>query len=173
MSKHTGKGRPGKGSQKKKEAAFNRHAAGHAMPQHPFVGDAEPERAEAEFRKADRMAREGENSVVREMAEQLDEEANRLSPPASFREGVEMLKELRTPEAREELREKARRRLDRMPDEIRARVKQMPQPVQFAVELAERAANLAMKPIQRGVKLVSEVLRVPGALYRILTHHEA
>ena len=143
------------------------------MPQHQFVGDAEPERAEAEFLKAANLAQAEEQTVVREMAETLKEEATSLHTPTSIREGVELLKELRTPEAREELREKARERLEKMPDELREQVRKMPQPVQFAFQVAERTVELLRKPAGKAIKLVSDALRVPGALYKILTHREA
>ncbi len=164
MARQTGKGRAatGKGSRQKKEAAFTRHAASHSMQQKQFVGDAEPDRAEAEFQKIDHQMQEENREVVREMADQLEKEANALHRPTSLREGVDMLLELRSPETREQLRAKARERLAAMPE-----------PVQFALATAERLTNLMMRPVVRGARLVSDALSVPAALFRVLTHREA
>lgn len=165
MSKQTTKGP--KGTREKKEAAFTRHAAGHSMQQKQFVGDAGPERAAAEQSKNERVEEARTADVVREMADRLEEEAGVRKPaglrmPKSLKDGVELLNTLREPETREQLREKARERLE-----------ELPAPVRFALGVAERATGLVMKPVQKGVRLIAEALRVPSALFKTLTRREA
>jgi hypothetical protein len=77
------------------------------------------------------------------------------------REGVEMLGKFREPQVREQLREKARERLQTLP-----------RPLQLAVQGVEVAGGLVMKPVTKSVRLIAEALKVPAALVRILTHRE-
>lgn len=153
---------PGKGSHhKRKEAAFERGATQHT----DFIGQAEPARAEAEFRKHERVEAERTDDMVREMAEKLEEVAGDSASgmeapfrmPRSLDEGKRLIQE--APAA---LREKARERLENLPG-----------PAQKAVELAQGAAGLLFAPLRIGMAVAREVLRVPAAMFRVLRHREA
>jgi hypothetical protein len=60
-------------------------------------------------------------------------------------------------EAPEALRDKARERLERLP-----------QPAQKALHVAGAAAQVMLLPVRLGVRLAQEVLRVPLAMLRVL-----
>ena len=148
----------GKGSHKRKEAAFERKVTQHQ----DFIGQAAPERAEAEFRKHERVEAERTEDVVREMAQKLDEVADGAGEipfrvPRSVDEGKRLIRE--APDA---LREKARERLD-----------QLPPPAKRALDLAQTAAGMIFAPMRFGLSLAREVLRVPAAMFRVLRHREA
>ena len=66
MAKQTGKGR------QRRAGALERKATQH----HQFIGDAEPERAEAEFRKHEHLQEEENREVVQEMASELNDLAS-------------------------------------------------------------------------------------------------
>jgi hypothetical protein len=132
------------------------------------VGDADAERAEAEFHKHERVEASQNEEVVREMARELEEVAGikgdgavgpefPLRLPRSIDEGKRMIRE--APDA---LREKARERIEKLP-----------QPAQKAISLVQEAAGLAFVPLRLGWALAREVLQVPGAMIRILRHQEA
>lgn len=127
MPKQTGKG-------KSRQSALERKATKH----HDFIGEAEPERAEAGFRKRVEKEREQETVPIR--------------IPRSVDEGKRLIREL--PEA---LREKARERLEKLPE-----------PAQKAIQVAGAATQVLLLPMRLGVRLVQEVLRVPLAMLRVL-----
>ncbi len=159
MPKQTGKGR----HHKRKEAAFERHAMQHTN----FIGQAEPQRAEAEARKQEHLEAERSQDTVHEMAAELEQFAGLKPPPAaaeapfriprSIDEGKRLFSE--APDA---LREKARARLEQLPDSAKA-----------AMELAQSAAEILFVPVRLGLGIVRELVRLPAAMLRILRHREA
>src|SRR4051794_19409444 len=115
VPRQTGKGR------RRRQAAFEHRTTQH----HEFIGDADPERAEAEFRKHERLEASANEETVREMARELEKVSGvkgdgAIGPefpmrvPRSVEEGKRMIRE--APEA---LREKARERLERLPEGVR------------------------------------------------------
>jgi hypothetical protein len=122
----------GKGSHKRKQAAFERKATQH----HDFIGEAAPERAEAELRKRERLEEERNKDAVR---------------------GKRLIRD--APDA---MREKARERLEQLPERTRK-----------ALEIAQDLAGLFFAPLRIGFAVGRELLRVPGALLRVLRQKEA
>ena len=158
MPRQTGKGRG------RRQAAFEHRATKHRE----FVGDADAERAEAEFRKQERIEATQNEDVVREMARELEQAAGikgdgaagpefPVRLPRSIEDGKRMIRE--APDA---LREKARERLEKLPE-----------PAQKAIGLFQEAAGLLFAPVRIGFALAREVLQVPGAMIRVLRHKEA
>lgn len=154
----------GKGSRQRREAALQRKATQH----HDFVGGADKERAEAEFRKHERVEAERTEEAVHEMAAELEQAAGLkndggtgpeipLRIPRSVEEGKRIIRE--APDA---MREKARERLEKLPERT-----------QKAIELAQTAAGLFFAPVRIGYAIAREVLRVPMAMIRVLRHREA
>ena len=159
MPKQTGKG----SHHKRKEAAFERHAMQHTN----FIGQAEPQRAEAHLRKQEHLEAERSQDTVREMAAELEQFAG-LKPtpessatpfriPRSIDEGKRLISE--APDA---LREKARERIDQLPDSAKA-----------AMQLAQSAAEMLFVPVRFGLGIVRELVRLPATLFRLLRHREA
>ena len=160
MSKQTGKG----SRHHRRASVIERKATQHQ----DFVGQADVERAEAEFRKHDRLQAEENQEVVREMAAQIEKAAGvkgdgALGPefplrvPRSIEDAKEMVRDL--PAA---LRDKARERLGRLPE-----------PAQKALRAAETAAILLLIPVRLGLGIAREVVRLPFALLQGLRHREA
>ena len=155
----------GKGSRQRREAALERKATHHQE----FIGGADAERAEAQFRKQERVEADRNEEAVREMAKELEQAAGLaqgdgaigpelpLRIPRSIAEGKRMIRE--APDA---LREKARERLEKMPE-----------PARKAAELAQVTAALFLLPLRIGYGIAREVLRVPGAMLRALRQREA
>jgi hypothetical protein len=154
----------GKGSHKRKQAAFERKATQH----HDFIGEAAPERAEAELHKRERLEEERNKDAVREMAAELEEVSGvkgdgAVGPeipvriPRSIDEGKRLIRE--APDA---MREKARERLEQLPERTRK-----------ALEIAQDLAGLFFAPLRIGFAVGRELLRVPGALLRVLRQKEA
>ena len=162
MSKHTDKA-------SRRRSALERKATQH----HDFVGQAEPERAEAEQRKHERVEEERNKEVVREMAAELEQAAGvrskgqpgdgALGPEIPFRlprsidEGKRLIRE-----APEVLRDKARERLEKLPE-----------PAQKALRAADTALQILLIPARMGLQVAREILRAPAALLRTLRHREA
>ncbi len=71
MAKQTGKGR------QRRAGALERKA----MQHHDFIGETDPERAEAEFRKHERLQDEENREIVHEMAAELNDLASSESAP--------------------------------------------------------------------------------------------
>jgi ElaB/YqjD/DUF883 family membrane-anchored ribosome-binding protein len=160
VPRQTSKAGPTHQGTRKKEAAFERRATQH----HDFIGQAGPERAEAEFRKHERLAADRKREIVGEMAAELQEVAQdsvlAFRLPRSVDEAREMLRE--APETLEQLREKARERLT-----------DLPEPAQAALRRAEDLVMFLTAPVRFGVRLVGELLRVPSAMIRIFSRREA
>ena len=133
----------------KQEPAFARKVTHHQN----FIGQAAPERVEAEREKF----------VVEEMTKTLEDVVEKSEPvlplrmPTSISDGISMLKETASPETFEKLRAKAEERLS-----------ELPRPLQLAVEMASRVTHLLAAPVSAGVRLVSAVLRTPAAMVRTL-----
>lgn len=160
MAKHTGKG----SRHQRRASAIERKATQHQE----FVGQAAPERAEAEFRKHERLQAEENRETVREMAAELEQAAGvkgdgAIGPEFPFRvpRSVEEAKEIAR-EAPEALREKARERLE-----------QLPQPAKKALELAGATAGMLLAPLRLGLQIAREVVRLPFAVLRTLRDREA
>jgi hypothetical protein len=147
---------------RKKESALERKATKH----HDFIGEAEPERAEAKLRQHERVERE----TVRAMAAGFESMAKgsnaAVSPeiplriPHSIGEAKRMLEE--TPDLLEKLRTKAKDRLAHLPP-----------PFKRVIALGESAAGLLFAPFRIGWRLTLEFLAVPAAMLRVLRHPEA
>jgi hypothetical protein len=145
MPKHTGK----------RKSPIERKATHHQE----FVGSAEPERAEAEAVKEERVAAAREQDVVHEMAEKLEQEAAKpeLRIPRSVEEGKRLLDE-----GSEMLREKAQERLDGMA-----------RPAQKVLELGTAALSLLFAPARIGLRLVMGAVEIPAAIFHVLRRKEA
>jgi hypothetical protein len=147
---------------RKKESALERKATKH----HDFIGEAEPERAEAKLRKHERLERE----TVRAMAAEFESVAKGnngaigpeipLRIPRSIGEAKRILEE--APDLLEKLRTKAEDRLARLPP-----------PFKRVIELGESAAGLLFAPFRIGWRLTREFLAVPAAMLRVLRQQEA
>lgn len=153
----------GKGSRQRRASALERKATQH----HEFIGEAAPERKEAEARKHEHLDAERNADVVREMASELNELAEErpgLRVPRSLEEGKRLLRDapgvLR--EAPERLREKAEERLSSMPP-----------PAQSAVRIARSTASLMLLPMRMTLRVALEVAALPFAVLRVLRHREA
>lgn len=153
----------GKGSHRRKEAALERKATQH----HDFIGQTDGDRAEAELRKHERLEAEDNAEVVKEMARELEEAAGirtdgAIGPelpfriPRSIEEGKRLIRE--APEA---MREKARERIEKLPE-----------PARKAIDIATSAAGLMMVPIRLGWNVARDLLRVPAAMLRVLRQRE-
>jgi hypothetical protein len=140
VAKQTGKG----SRHQRRASAIERKATKHQQ----FVGDATPERAEAEFRKHERLEAEENREVVREMAHELEQAAGVKGDGAI---GPEF-----------PLREKARERLEKLPE-----------PAQKAMQWAGSTAGLLVGSLRFGLHLAQEVLRLPLSVLRTLRQREA
>ena len=162
MSKQTSS----KGSRHQRRAsAIERKATQH----HDFIGEADAERAEAEFRKHERVEVEQEHQVVHEMASELEAAAGvtdadgSTGPESPFRiprsldDAREMVREAPTL-----LRQKARERLDNLPE-----------PAQQAVHVAGAAAAVLLLPMRIGFWFAREAVRLPFEILRALRQREA
>jgi hypothetical protein len=143
----------------RKEAAFTRNATQH----HQFIGEVQPERAEARAHEEKRIGKDHEGFVVEEMARQLDAEAEKGRPvmnvriPRSVNDGIDMLKEAAAPETRRRLIEKAEERLA-----------SLPAPMTMAVRLVQRGFQGLMVPVQLGVRVAAGIVRTPAAMLRLI-----
>jgi hypothetical protein len=155
----------GKGSRHQRRAsAIERKATKHQQ----FVGDAAPDRAEAEFRKHDHLEAEENREVVREMAHELEAAAGlkhdgAIGPefPLRIPRSIQDVKEIAR-DAPEALREKARERLEKLPE-----------PAQKAMQWAGSTAGLLVGSVRFGLHLAQEVLRLPLSVLRTLRQREA
>src|SRR5260370_710717 len=154
----------GKGSHKRKQAAFERKAT----QLHDFIGEAAAERAEAELHKRERLETERSKDAVDEMAAELKKFSGvkgdgAVGPELPFRvprsidEGKRLIRE--GPDA---LREKARERLEQLPERTRK-----------ALQIAQDLAGLFFAPLRIGLAFGRELLRVPDAFLRVLRQKEA
>lgn len=155
---------PGRG-QKRRAAALERKATQHQ----DFVGGAEKERAEAEFRKLDRQQEEESRETVREMANELRELANQAPSDGAF--GAEL--PFRIPRSVEEAKTVVREAPDALREKARERLEQLPEPAQRLIQVARSAANVLLAPARIGLHLAREVLRIPFTVVDVLRHREA
>ncbi len=160
MAKQTGKG----SRYQRRASAIERKATKHQQ----FVGDANPDRAEAEFRKHERLQAEENREVVREMADELEQAAGvkgdgAIGPqfPLRIPRSVDEAKQI-VRDAPEALREKALERLEKLPE-----------PARRALRLAESTAGLLLVPLRFGWHVAREVLRLPLSVLRTLRQREA
>jgi hypothetical protein len=130
-----------------------------ATQHHDFVGEAAPERAQAEKTKHEHVEAARDQDVVREMADRVEQEAERpeLRIPRSVKEGKRLF--ARGPEL---LREKAQERLAALPKQAHV-----------ALELVQVAASLVLVPVRMGTRLVRSAVQFPSALFHALRRQEA
>jgi hypothetical protein len=130
-----------------------------ATQHHDFIGEAEPERAQAQAVKLEHLAAERQQDVVEEMVEKLEEVAAKpeLRIPRTIEEGKRLF--AKGPQL---LREKALERLDALP-----------QPVHQAVDLASAAMTIAFAPVRLGLRIVRGAMQMPVALFHVLRRKEA
>ena len=160
MAKHTSKG----SRHHRRASPIERKATHH----HEFIGEADAERAEAEFRKHQRQQADENREVVREMASEIERAAGvkgdgaigpefPLRMPRSIEEAKELVRDV--PEA---LRDKARERIDKLPE-----------PALKALQVAESALTVLVIPIRLGLRIAREVARLPFNILRGLRQREA
>src|SRR4051812_44193412 len=139
----------------KRKSPIERKATQH----HEFIGEAAAERAKAQEVKKEHLAAEREQDVVREMAAEMREMADKpeLRIPRSVEEGKRLFAE-----APERLREKAQERLDAMPA-----------PARQLMGYAQAAAGLLFAPARFGVRLVRAAVQLPAAVFHVLRNQEA
>lgn len=147
----------------RRASAIERKATRH----HEFVGGAEAERAEAERLKQEHLRAEENREVVREMAAEMEQAAGvkgdgAIGPefPLRIPRSVEEAKKV-VREAPEALREKARERLEKLPE-----------PAQKALELGAALAGRLLAPLRAGLHIARETLRLPFTVVRTLRHRE-
>jgi hypothetical protein len=130
-----------------------------ATQHHDFIGEAAPERAQAEAIKKEHLAAEREQDVVQEMAQKLEEVAAKpeLRIPRSIEEGKRLISD-----GPELLREKAQERLSALP-----------QPAQKVVDLAASALTLLFAPARLGLRIARGMVQVPATLFHVLRGKEA
>jgi len=155
----------GKGSRSARRAsAIERKATQH----HQFVGETEAERAGAQAQKEERLAAEENREVVREMASELEQAAGlkkdgAMGPefPVRIPRSVDEAKQI-VREAPAALREKARERLEKMPE-----------PAKKALDSATALVVKLTAPVRLGLHVVREAVRLPFTVYRSLRGREA
>jgi hypothetical protein len=160
VSKQTGKG----SRHQRRASAIERKATQH----HDFVGQADVERAEAEFRKHDRLQAEENHEVVREMAAEIERAAGVKGDGAL---GPEF--PLRVPRSVEDAKDMVRDLPDALRDKARERLGKLPEPAQKALRAVETAAVVLLIPVRLGLGIAREVVRLPFALFKGLRHREA
>jgi DNA-directed RNA polymerase subunit F len=144
----------------RRESALERKA----MQHQDFIGQADTERAQAEFQKHERLDAERNQEVVKEMADELaglagvkkDDAELAFRIPRSIDEGKRMVRE-----APEVLREKARERIE-----------QLPEPARRAVDAAENMIGLMLVPARFAWGIARDVLKFPLAMLRTLRQRE-
>jgi hypothetical protein len=161
VSKQTGKG----SRHQRRVSAIERKATQH----HEFIGGADAERAEAEFRKKEHLEAEETREVVREMANELETAAGVTRSDGGI--GPEF--PFRVPRSIGEARELVRDAPDRLREKARERLGKLPEPAQKALELAEAAATVLLIPVRAGLWLAREVVLLPFGILRALSHREA
>jgi hypothetical protein len=156
--------RPGRGH-KRRASALERKA----MQHHEFVGEAAPERAEAEFRKRDRQQQEQNREVVQEMAAELRDLS--AGVPADGSLGAEI--PFRIPRSVDEAKQVVREAPEALREKARERLDSLPEPARTAVQMAASTANILLAPARFGLHLAREILRLPFAVVGALRHREA
>jgi len=160
VSKQTGKG----SRHQRRASAIERKATQHQ----DFVGQADVERAEAEFRKHERVQAEENHEVVRQLAAVIAKAAGVKGDGAL---GPEF--PLRVPRSVEDAKDMVRDLPDALRDKARERLGKLPKPAQKALRAAETAAMVLLIPVRLGLGIAREVVRLPFALLQSLRHREA
>jgi hypothetical protein len=160
VSKQTGKG----SRHQRRSSAIERKATQH----HDFIGEAGAERAEAEFRKHDRLQAEENREVVREMTAELEQAAGVKGDGTM---GPEF--PLRVPRSIEDAKEIVRDLPDALRDKARERLGKLPEPAQKVLQVAESAAIVLLLPVRLGFRIAREVIRLPFSMLQGLRHREA
>ncbi len=155
---------PGRGH-KRRASALERKA----MQHHDFVGDAAPERAEAEFRKRDRQQQEQDREVVQEMAAELRDLSAGVPADGSF--GAEI--PFRIPRSVDEAKQVVREAPEALREKARERLDSLPEPARTALQMAASTANMLLAPARIGLHLAREILRLPFTVVGALRHREA
>ncbi len=161
MSKQTGKG----SRHQRRASAIERKATQH----HEFIGDADAERAEAEFRKNERVETAETREVVREMASELEAAAGVRRADGAI--GPEF--PFRVPRSIGEAREVVRDAPDLLREKARERLDKLPEPAQKALHVAEAAATVLLIPVRAGLWLARELVLLPFGILRALRQREA
>lgn len=139
------------------------------MQHHQFVGDAAPERAEAEFRKRDRQQQEENREVVQEMAAELRDLS--AGVPADGSMGAEI--PFRIPRSVDEAKQVFRDAPEALREKARERLDSLPPPARTALEMAASAAHMLLAPARVGLRVAREILRLPFTVVGALRHREA
>jgi hypothetical protein len=160
VAKQTSKGT----RHQRRASAIERKATQH----HDFVGDAEPERAESELHKRERLQAEENREVVREMASEMEKTAGLRDDGAA---GPEF--PLRIPRSVEEAKEIVREAPDAFRDKARQRLENLPEPAQKVLHVAESALAVLFIPMRLGLSLAVELARLPLSILRGMRHREA
>lgn len=155
---------PGRG-QKRRAAALERKT----MQHHDFVGDAAPERAEAELQKRDRQQQEENREVVQEMAAELRDLS--AGVPADGSPGAEI--PFRIPRSVDEARQVVRDAPEALREKARERLANLPEPARAALQRAASTANLLLAPARVGLGVAWAILRLPFTVVGALRHREA
>jgi hypothetical protein len=155
---------PSKGSRHQRRAsALERKATQHRE----FVGDADAERAEAEFRKHERVQTEENQEVVREMAAELEQAAGIKGDGAI---GPEF--PLRIPRSVEEAKEIVRDVPEKLREKARERMGKLPEPARQALQVAESALAVLFVPIRLGFHIAREAVLLPFNILRSFHQRE-
>jgi hypothetical protein len=155
---------PGRGH-KRRASVIERKA----MQHHEFVGDAAPERAEAEFRKRDKQQQEENREVVQEMAAELRDLS--AGVPADGSLGAEI--PFRIPRSVDEAKQVVRDAPEALREKARERLDNLPEPARTALEMAASVANMLLAPARIGLHVAREVIRLPFTVVGALRHREA
>ena len=155
---------PGRGH-KRRASALERKATQH----HDFVGDAAPERAEAELEKRDRQQVKENREVVQEMAAELRDLS--AGVPADGSLGAEI--PFRIPRSVEEAKQVVRDAPEALREKARERLDGLPEPAKTGLRLAASTANMLLAPARLGLRLARELLRIPLTVVGALRHREA
>jgi hypothetical protein len=160
VAKQTGKG----SRHQRRASAIERKATQHQE----FVGSADADRAESEFRKHERLDAEETREVVREMASELEAAAGIKSDGTTGSESS-----FRIPRSVDEAREIVRDVPDVLREKARERLGRLPESAQQALHVAESAAAVLLIPVRFGLQLAREVIRLPFSVLRTFRHREA
>ena len=164
MAKQTGKGR------QRRAGALERKATQH----HQFIGEADAERAEAEFRKHDRLQEEENHEVVQEMAAELNELASSEKDGVL---GVEIpLRMPRSLEDAKQMASEAKEAVRGAPDLLRQKAQErlgmLREPAQQVLHVAASAANVLLAPARLGLRIAREVALLPFTIVAVLRDRE-
>jgi len=159
VAKQTGKGN----RHQRRVSALERKATKHRE----FVGDADAERAEAEFRRHERVQADENREAVREMAAELEQAAGIKGDGAI---GPEF--PLRIPRTVDEAMEIARDVPEKLREKARERMGKLPEPAKQALRVAESAVAVLFVPIRLGFHIAREAVLLPFHILRSLRQRE-